>query len=135
NELEEERRLCFVGITRAQQYLILTRANYRTMRGLRERAVPSPFIGEMPKEALEIIDRGGATFNDDRDGYRHRFSEQSERFHSQFRRGQMVRHPTFGVGQIADLSNSGAQTRAVIDFKKAGRKTLILEYARLEVVG
>jgi transcription elongation factor GreA-like protein len=46
----------------------------------------------------------------------------------------MVRHPTFGVGKIADLSNAGAQTRAVIDFRSAGRKTLILEYARLEAV-
>jgi DNA helicase-2/ATP-dependent DNA helicase PcrA len=137
SELEEERRLCFVGITRAQEHLILTKAAYRTMRGLRERTVTSPFLNEMPREALEVTDRTGLNFEssgDDRAEYRERFAEQSERFKSEFHRGQMVRHPTFGVGKIADLSNAGAQTRAVIDFRSAGRKTLILEYARLEAV-
>ena len=51
-ELEEERRLCFVGITRAEQHLILSRAVYRTMRGLRERTIPSPFLNEMPQASL-----------------------------------------------------------------------------------
>src|SRR5581483_418824 len=50
NELEEERRLCFVGITRAQERLILTKAAYRTLRGLRERTITSPFLGEMPQD-------------------------------------------------------------------------------------
>ena len=54
---------------------------------------------------------------------------------SQFRRGQMVRHPTFGVGKIAELSDMGQHTRAVVEFAGAGRKTLILQYARLELVG
>jgi len=56
-------------------------------------------------------------------------------FERKFRRGQVVRHPKFGIGQIADVSSSGQQTRAVIDFRTAGRKTLVLEYARLETVG
>src|SRR5206468_7043828 len=51
NELEEERRLCFVGITRAEQQLILTKAAYRTIRGLRERTVTSPFLNELPPTA------------------------------------------------------------------------------------
>ena len=54
---------------------------------------------------------------------------------SQFRRGQMVRHPTFGIGRIAEVSNMGQHTRAVVEFNQAGRKTLILQYARLEPVG
>ena len=49
--------------------------------------------------------------------------------------GQVVRHPTFGIGRIADVSDMGSQTRAVVEFNTAGRKTLILQYARLEPVG
>ena len=47
----------------------------------------------------------------------------------------MVRHPTFGIGRIAEISDMGQHTRAVIEFNHAGRKTLILQYARLEAVG
>ena len=58
--------------------------------------------------------------------------EESARLAGQFVRGQRVRHPTFGVGRIIDLSDMGKQTRAIVEFDRAGRKTLILEYARLE---
>jgi DNA helicase-2/ATP-dependent DNA helicase PcrA len=47
----------------------------------------------------------------------------------------MVRHPTFGVGKIAELTDMGQHTRATVEFAAAGRKTLILQYARLEPVG
>jgi transcription elongation factor GreA-like protein len=53
---------------------------------------------------------------------------------TKFKPGTLVRHPSFGVGKIFDVSDIGQQTRAVVDFSRAGRKTLILEYARLEVV-
>jgi len=43
-----------------------------------------------------------------------------------------VRHPTFGVGKIVDMSKAGTNTRAIVDFRSSGRKTLLLEYARLE---
>jgi len=59
-EMEEERRLCFVGITRAQEHLILSNAAWRTMRGKREPTVPSPFLDEMPRELLEVTDRSEA---------------------------------------------------------------------------
>jgi DNA helicase-2/ATP-dependent DNA helicase PcrA len=135
NELEEERRLAFVGITRAQEHLLLTKGAYRTMRGLRERTVTSPFLNELPQEALEVTDRTTLGFGDDRAEYRERFQTEQHRATQQWRRGQTVRHPTFGIGQIADVSNMGQQTRAIVDFRTAGRKTLILEYARLEAVG
>ena len=54
---------------------------------------------------------------------------------SEFQKGQLVRHPTFGLGRIAELTNMGQHTRAVIEFNQVGRKTLILQYARLEAVG
>jgi DNA helicase-2/ATP-dependent DNA helicase PcrA len=136
-ELEEERRLCFVGITRAQDRLILTKANYRMMRGLRERTVTSPFFNEMPQEMLRITDRAGIAYGgeESREATRSRMETESERLAGSFRKGQMVRHPAFGVGRIAEISNMGQQTKAVIDFTMAGRKTLILQYARLEAVG
>ena len=134
-DLEEERRLCFVGITRAQERLILSRAAYRTIRGTRERTITSPFLNEMPAEDLKVIDRTGLSDLDDREFERDRARAQSRGLAGQFRRGQLVRHPTFGVGRIAEVSDMGQHTRAVIEFDSAGRKTLILQYARLEPVG
>ncbi len=130
-ELEEERRLCFVGITRAQRHLILTKAAYRTIRGLRERTITSPFISEMPREEMDVTDRADVSWESGRGETR---SFRDERSGTGFRKGQKVRHPTFGIGTIADISDMGAHTRAVIEFGSAGRKTLILQYARLEAV-
>jgi DNA helicase-2/ATP-dependent DNA helicase PcrA len=68
-QLEEERRLCFVGITRAQERLMLSNAAWRTIRGRNEPTIPSVFLGEMPADMLEIIDRkGGYRQMDDQDG-------------------------------------------------------------------
>jgi DNA helicase-2/ATP-dependent DNA helicase PcrA len=64
NELEEERRLAFVGITRAQERILLTKAAYRTLRGLRERTVTSPFLNELPRESLDIVDRTSLDYGD-----------------------------------------------------------------------
>jgi DNA helicase-2/ATP-dependent DNA helicase PcrA len=133
-ELEEERRLAFVGITRAEEHLILTKGAYRTIRGMRERTVTSPFLNEMPQEMLEITDRTGVPGSSERDQLRESFLDEADRLTQQFRRGTMVRHPQFGVGRITDVSGTGQHTRAVVDFNAKGRKTLILQFARLEVV-
>jgi DNA helicase-2/ATP-dependent DNA helicase PcrA len=136
-ELEEERRLCFVGITRAQERLLLSKAAYRTIRGLRERTISSPFLNEMPEAAVEVTDRTGLDFDEPSDrGERRRLAEvESERRLAGFRKGQLVRHPTFGLGRITELGQLGQNTRAVIEFNAVGRKTLYIEYARLEPVG
>ncbi|MGD0461021.1 MAG: UvrD-helicase domain-containing protein [Tepidisphaeraceae bacterium] len=120
DQLEEERRLCFVGITRAQQRLILSKAARRTIRGLSGATVTSQFLAQMPKEMLRIV-------NHVEDAY-----EQSEPIHADFHIGQAVKHPTFGLGRIVDLSKAGTNTRAIVDFRVSGRKTLVLEYARLQ---
>jgi len=134
-ELEEERRLCFVGITRAQERLVLSRAAYRTIRGLRERTIGSPFLNEMADDDIRTIDRTGISDPHDRSMQRDRMQSDARGLAQQFRRGQLVRHPTFGLGRITEVSDMGQQTRAVIEFNGAGRKTLILQYARLEAVG
>ncbi len=135
-QLEEERRLAFVGITRAQERLILTKSSYRTIRGLRERTIPSQFLTELPADAMEIEDRSGQS----QSGWRSpQFTRTDTDIEApptaQFRQGQMVRHPTFGIGRIAEVTDAGQHTRAVVQFNQAGRKTLILQYARLEAVG
>lgn len=132
HELEEERRLCFVGITRAQRRLILSKAAYRTIRGLRERTIGSPFLNELPADCLEITDRTGLSMEDDRQEYRERYESESKRMAEKFQRGQLVRHPQFGMGRIDQIMEMGRHTRAVVQFNSAGRKTLILQYARLE---
>lgn len=131
-ELEEERRLCFVGITRAETHLVLTKAQFRTIRGLRERTASSQFLAELPKDKLEVIDRTKLSFVDNELTQRIEAESQAA---SAFRTGQLVRHPTFGIGRIRDMSDVGQHTRAVVEFNQVGRKTLILQYARLEPVG
>lgn len=135
NQLEEERRLCFVGITRAQEKLILSKAACRTIRGLRERTVTSHFISEMSQKHIEVIDRASADSFDQDDDLRARLDEESDRAKSKFKKGQLVRHKMFGLGRVAEVTPMGSQTRAVVEFNTAGRKTLILEYAKLEAVG
>ncbi len=125
NELEEERRLCFVGITRAEQRLLLSKGLYRTFRGLRERTIGSPFLTEMPPDSLTVIDRTATTVPESRTSLHHRPL-------TQFAQGQLVRHPKFGLGRIEDISGFGSNTKAIIHFNQDGRKTLVLEYARLE---
>ena len=142
-ELEEERRLAFVGITRAQERLFLTKAARRTMRGISERTIVSPFLGELPPESLTITDRTGLEFEAGqrpRNGFNPSVTSEGSYAPKKpglekFRPGANVRHPTFGVGKLLDLSEVGQHTRAVVEFPRAGKKTLILEYARLEVVG
>jgi DNA helicase-2/ATP-dependent DNA helicase PcrA len=134
-ELEEERRLAFVGITRAQKRLILSRAVYRTIRGIRERTIPSPFLAELPEEKITVVDRtsiadltragGGAQA---RQWQRQAMSTEGDRLAGRYRVGQRVRHDTFGTGRIVDLTG-GTNAKVIVNFDRAGQKTLILEYA------
>ena len=125
DDLEEERRLAFVGITRAQEKLIMSRAYARTMMGRRERTVPSPFIREMPEELFEVTDRTGGSFRPD-------YGSTVES--GEYQRGQMVRHPIFGIGRIAEVSDAGHGTRVTVDFVRYGQKKLIVEHANLQVL-
>jgi DNA helicase-2/ATP-dependent DNA helicase PcrA len=128
-DAEEERRLCFVGMTRARQSLTLTLAKWRETRGISQRTTTSQFLHELPDsvEWLELEEDEETRYDrrdsDDDD-------EGQERYH--WRQGQMVRHPSFGLGQILSLERSSSGTRAQVRFRAVGLKTLILEYAKLE---
>lgn len=126
-ELEEERRLCFVGITRAKEELILLHASHRSRYGLEVPAIPSRFLQELPKEVVEEVDR---TYYPAERAYH---AEEPISM-GEFSPGERVRHPTFGVGKIRESRGYGKGQMVVVDFP-IGRKTLLVEYARLEKIG
>ena len=131
-ELEEERRLCFVGVTRAMQHLYLTHARYRTVFGQSNATIPSRFFHEMPKDCVEEIDATQDDTDQLADGLMQRSLAGREA--ALYPPGTLVRHPQFGLGRVIDIHPTGTHTRARIGFNTAGTKTLILQYARLERV-
>ena len=135
HELEEERRLCFVGITRAMRCLILSHARYRLVFGQSMPTIPSRFLEEFPANLIECnepdsIDAHGGTVRNDGRGERALAGELA----GEFPPGSIVRHPDFGLGRVLHVAPMGAHTRARITFNTAGTKTLILQYARLAKV-
>ena len=132
-ELEEERRLAFVGITRAMERLLITSAKYRTVRGMRERTVPSQFLRELPEDSITLSDQADATSFDDAD---EEFGERVEKrwgepkMSVEFPVGSMVRHPRFGVGKVMAVTG-GVDAKATVAFRDVGTKTLVLRYANL----
>ncbi len=133
-ELEEERRLCFVGITRAKRRLLLTRASVRTDRGIRAGTIASCFLGELPSESVDFVDQAdGAGFDDVAD--RAVGPPAAGGFVSAFPVGCIVRHPTFGLGRVEDVTPRARGASARVAFPTVGIKTLILEHAPLERVG
>ncbi len=150
-ELEEERRLCFVGITRAMERLLITSAKYRTFRGQSERTIPSRFLEELPAQHITLSDQADLGAWEDEGGGRgdpgwgasrgsYNLSRPPARSASQgpgkppIPVGATVRHPQFGLGTVQSVT-SGANARARIRFRDVGEKTIVLEYARLQVVG
>ena len=133
--LEEERRLAYVGITRAQQRLFLTSAEQRRLYGRDVFGVPSRFVGELPDEHIEEVRpraqaQSGLAPSPSLAG---RFADDGvpEGVPSM---GQRVRHPKFGEGTVLDFEGNGAHARVQVNFAEAGSKWLVLAYARLETV-
>ncbi|MGM0594310.1 MAG: DNA helicase II [Pseudomonadota bacterium] len=126
--LEEERRLAYVGMTRAKRQLIITYADVRRLYGEERYTRPSRFIGEIPADYLEEVRMGGSTSAP-------LFRPGSPRINeSGFSAGQQVRHPKFGHGTVLNSEGSGAQARVQVNFDDVGSKWLVLAYAKLEAV-
>ncbi|MFW2403334.1 MAG: DNA helicase II [Gammaproteobacteria bacterium] len=138
--LEEERRLCYVGTTRAMSELYLTHAEQRRMYGVDSFAQPSRFISEIPAELLEEVRpnirvsrpvhrRAPARTS----GYsgRRSLTDQNE---NDIRLGQRVRHGKFGEGVVLNYEGSGAHARVQVNFETAGTKWLVMSYANLELM-
>jgi len=130
SRLEEERRLAYVGITRARQRLILTYAESRRMHGSEMLARPSRFLAELPQSLLEEV-RPRARIT--RPVYAPRDSGHAPLVDESMpvKLGQRVRHAHFGEGVVVSAEGNGAHTRIQVNFADAGPKWLVAAYANL----
>ena len=134
--LEEERRLCYVGITRAKQTLYITHAEQRRLHGMDNFAQPSRFIAEIPSEHIEEIRprvQVSRPLHASRPTRRNRISGAVENDYGA-RLGQRVRHKKYGDGVITNFEGEGAHARVEVNFETAGTKMLIMSYANLELL-
>ncbi len=130
--MEEERRLCYVGITRARQQLILTSAEVRRLYGNDNYNVLSRFVKEIPAELIEEI-RPKAQFS--RPVYRaEAISRNQVEEEVGLSVGQRVSHNKFGNGIIINIEGQAAQARVQVNFENDGSKWLMLAYANLQPV-
>jgi DNA helicase-2/ATP-dependent DNA helicase PcrA len=159
-ELEEERRLAFVGMTRAKQELYLSHARLREFRGQTQYAVPSMFLDELPADGIEAVDlsasaggssramsewRGGGAAADQgwadagivprSRGEPGRGSVSSGRAGNDYAEGMVVRHEKYGQGRITDVSGYGAMRKVKVRFPNAGERTFLVDKAKLTIVG
>ncbi|MDQ3537283.1 MAG: UvrD-helicase domain-containing protein [Actinomycetota bacterium] len=134
DELEEERRLAYVAMTRAEQRLYLTSAWSRTLFGATNANPPSRFLAEVPEELVEqrSNDRGGPSRRAvAKVGVRSQYRPGASEVDETFGPGDRVRHPTFGPGKILELTGTPGSEEALIRFDEYGTKRLLLAYAPL----
>ncbi|MDK1289150.1 DNA helicase II [Pseudoalteromonas umbrosa] len=132
--LEEERRLCYVGMTRAMQKLYISHAESRRLYGQEKYHSPSRFLRELPEDCTEEIriktqvSRPAAT-NRFSASVSHAAFEDSD-----FNLGQRVLHAKFGAGTVLNYEGVGAQSRIQVNFDDVGTKWLVTAYARLQAI-
>ena len=130
DRLEEERRLAYVGITRARAQLTLSYAESRRLHGSEMLGRPSRFLAELPPA---LIDEVRPRVQVSRPAYTPREKETvAEIGLPALRLGQRVRHTQFGEGVVTAAEGGGAHTRVQVNFEQVGSKWLVLAYARLE---
>ncbi len=127
--LEEERRLCYVGITRARDRVVLTSADTRRIRGVPAIHSPSRFIGEIPGELLDSIEPSSAASESFDEFYQEMPDYEGGRFHI----GDVVKHAAFGSGKIKSVSGSGDGMKVAVRFFRDNRqRDLLVKYAGLQ---
>jgi len=133
--LEEERRLMYVALTRARKTIRLSGCERRMVQGMEKDQDTSRFLGEIPPDCLDDQTPASRSWHSfapephlDFDDV-HDVSDLPE-----LRPNMQVVHPEFGAGVIRRVSGSGIQARVVVRFEDEGERTLLLEYANLEVV-
>ncbi len=132
--LEEERRLCYVSMTRAMQKLYLTHAEMRRLYGKDNFHKPSRFLKEIPEHFIDEVRMKAQVSRPVSTG---RFSQTTvnENFNQTgFSLGQRVEHPTFGEGTIINYEGSGPQSRVQVAFNGQGIKWLVTQYAKLTAI-
>jgi DNA helicase-2/ATP-dependent DNA helicase PcrA len=129
--MEEERRLAYVGITRARQCLLLSHAESRRLHGMQTLGVPSRFLREIPAALLHEL-RPRAQAARGLPALPTRRDTVGALEAPAFRLGQNVRHPSFGEGTVMDCEGSGTHARVQVNFDAVGQKWLVLAYAHLQ---
>jgi len=129
--LEEERRLCYVGTTRAMRHLYITYAEQRRLYGVDTYGQPSRFIGELPPE---LVEETRPRLQVSRPVFVKRSSTLDESPAAGMRMGSRVRHSKFGDGVVLNFEGNGPHARIQVNFERQGTKWLMLSYANLEVV-
>ncbi|HTC44196.1 MAG TPA: DNA helicase II [Steroidobacteraceae bacterium] len=140
--LEEERRLAYVGMTRAMQQLYLTYAEQRRLHGMDTYGAPSRFIKEIPGELIEEVRARVPVARPMIGDYRSASGRSGAGLSAALREsgrpgmglGARVRHGKFGEGVILNLEGNGAHARVQVNFEQQGTKWLMLQYANLEPV-
>jgi DNA helicase-2/ATP-dependent DNA helicase PcrA len=155
-ELEEERRLCYVGMTRARRQLVLTGAARRRIFGEYQASEPSRFIDEVPPELVDRVapsvsphqsnfsqyafranpygrgGRGGRGGRARESEPAYAYEDEDQTSGMSLRSGMRVRHPQFGVGSVISVEALDDDTKLVVRFTAVGTKTLRAKFARLE---
>ncbi|OGI51835.1 MAG: DNA helicase II [Candidatus Muproteobacteria bacterium RIFCSPHIGHO2_12_FULL_60_33] len=129
--LEEERRLCYVGMTRARQQLVLTQAELRRLHGNEHYTSPSRFLGEIPEELIQEIRAKPAVTASPSAKLATGLPAQ-EPPAGGMRLGSRVRHGTFGDGVVLRYEGQGSHARVQVNFEAAGTKWLVIGYANLQ---
>lgn len=121
--LEEERRLCYVGMTRARERLVLSFSEVRRLHGSEHYTSPSRFLGEVPTELVHEVRAAPAVRG---------ISAPMTAAPAGMRLGARVRHEKFGDGVVLGVEGQGAQARVQVNFESNGTKWLVLAYANLQ---
>lgn len=151
--LEEERRLCYVGITRAMKKLYFTYTRVRYRFGEVTYPTPSRYLDEIGTEGVEVIEspkrftsKYSYTFGGNgRRRKREKRLEENERYHTdvmpdyhndgcELQVGHLVEHEMFGRGKVLSISGKGEEMKAVVNFSSVGSKMLLLKYAKLKLL-
>ncbi|MFH1741770.1 MAG: DUF3553 domain-containing protein, partial [bacterium] len=141
DELEEERRLCYVGITRARERLFMTHAYTRRLFGSPQQNLTSRFLREIPDSCKKILpsitmpQESVLEFMKSK-RYITTAAELAEALPppSEFNPGDTVNHRTFGLGVVLEITGQGSTARITVDFQNVGKKTVVQAYAKLRKV-
>ena len=151
DELEEERRLCYVGMTRAKERLVLTHARERRLYGYPQSNPISRFVQEIPDEALEMTGdiapayqiRKASTWNTTIPGLSRKepkvaavvcCEKPAQNDTETYYKGAVVKHAKFGLGTVQRSEGAGDDLKISVSFPGYGVKTLAVKYANLEVI-
>ncbi len=151
-ELEEERRLCYVGITRAKERLVLTHATERRLYGYPQSNLMSRFVQEIPREVMDFTGTDSTSTH----SFRDRVSRENDSYGAvrnetkeeqavapqvvksssggRYYNGAVVRHAKFGLGTVQRSEGTGDDLKISVSFPGHGMKTLAVKYANLEVI-